>query len=210
MSVIIKYGGAMRNKLFISLFSIMLIYDFAFTAEKYAVDPGHAHMGLAVKHFGVAHMICSFKEISGTIMYDEKDITKSSVEILIKTASLISGDAQRENAVKGPAFLHVEKFTEITFRSKQINKEDDKLQITGDLMIHGVTKEISFPFKLNGPVVDPWGNPRIGIEASLTVNRQDFGIAFNRTLKSGELLVGNEVRITFSFEATPAADTSSN
>ncbi|TDI87140.1 MAG: YceI family protein [Caldithrix sp.] len=100
----------------------------------------------------------------------------------------------------------MQNYPEITFKSKRIKKDGDALTVTGDLTIMGVTKEVTFPFELVGPVADPWGNQRIGLAASLTVNRYDFGMGFDRKLKGGEPMIGSDIMISLSLEAIPAKE----
>ena len=170
-------------------------------AANFKLDGGHSHFGLSVAHFGVSRMHCSFAEVSGTVVMDEEDFSKSSVEIIVKTESLISEFKDRVDAVKSEFFLNVAEYPEITFKSKEVRKDGDTYHLKGDLTIHGVTKEVEFPFELVGPIPDPFGNPRIGVNASLTINRQDYGIAFDRKTKEGVPLVGDDVQITLNVEA---------
>lgn len=194
----------MRLRTFLTAFSIALfLSNLGFASDKYKIDPGHAHVGFASKHFGLINMHCGFRDVSGTILFDGADVTKSSVQVTIKTASLFTENESREGAVKGPAFLNVQNYPEITFKSKRIKKDGDALTVTGDLTIMGVTKEVTFPFELVGPVADPWGNQRIGLAASLTVNRYDFGMGFDRKLEGGEPMIGSDVMISLSLEGHP-------
>jgi polyisoprenoid-binding protein YceI len=154
-----------------------------------------------VHHFGVTDMVCVFNEIAGAVVMDTNDISKSSVEVTINAQSLDSEFQDRVDAVKSEFFLNVEKHPEITFKSKKVRNDDDTYHVVGDLTVNGVTKEVEFPFVLKGPRPDPWGNDRMGIAGSLTINRRDFEINFDRKMKDGTPLIGDEVRINLSVEA---------
>lgn len=175
-------------------------------AEPYRVDPAHAYFGVKVWHFGVAHMRAEFTEVAGEIDYDSEDPAKTTANLTIKTNSLASSFSGRVDAVKGGAFLDVANHPEITFVSKSMKKKGDGYEATGDLTIKGVTKEVTFPLVINGPRSDPFGNMRMGIEGSLTIDRQDYGLSFDRKMNDGTPIVGDEVQISFSVEATSPSE----
>ncbi len=185
----------------VALLFVVSLIGGAMAADTYKLDLAHTHIGFAVKHMVISTVRGDFKEFEGTIAYDESDITKSSVEVTIKTASINTGNERRDNHLKSAEFFDVEKYPAITFKSKAIKKTDDGFVAVGDLTIHGVTKEVEVPFQFSGKITDPWGNTRIGAEGALTINRQDFGISWNNKLDNGGLVVGNDVKIEFSLEA---------
>jgi polyisoprenoid-binding protein YceI len=169
----------------------------------YQVDRGHTHIGFAVRHFGFTMVRGTFTDFSGVIRYDEKSPEQSSVQVTIKTASIESHNADRDEALRSPAFLDVEKYPEITFSSKRIESRDEKWVAVGDLTMHGVTKEISLPFSMAGPYESPAAGmaPVIGVDATLVIDRQEYGISFHRVLDNGALFVDNEVKIEINIEA---------
>jgi polyisoprenoid-binding protein YceI len=193
-----------------SLFSAVVVSLFfisaVFGADKYQFDLAHTSIGFSVRHMVLSYVKGDFKDFSGTILLDEKDISKSSVEVTIKTASINTGNEKRDSDLKAEGFLEAEKYPEITFKSKRIEKNDDGYVAVGDLTLHGVTKEISLPFNLIGPIKDPWGNNRIGIQATLEINRQDYGVSWSKTMDNGGLIVGDEVKIELNVEAVNAQD----
>lgn len=193
------------KSLFASVLVVLLVASLSFAADTYKTDPAHSAVTFAVKHMMLATVKGKFDEFEGTIVYDEEDITKSSVTFTIKAASINTGNESRDKDLRGANFFEVEKYPEITFKSKQIVKEGDGYVAIGDLTMHGVTKEVKIPFTFLGKVKDPWGNTRIGVEGSLTLNRQDYGISYSRTLDNGGLVVGNEVKVEFSIEAIKQA-----
>ena len=132
--------------------------------------------------------------------FSSEDLAKSSVQITMKTATLVTTNQERTDAVLSQFFLNATKYPEITFTSTKVEKSDDGLTLTGNLTICGVTKEVTFPFTMRGPRLDPFGASRVGVEGKMTLNRQDFGVAFDRKMKDGTPLVGDEVLIMLSVE----------
>jgi polyisoprenoid-binding protein YceI len=167
-------------------------------ADTYTVDAAHTTIGFSVKHLLVSNTKGQFKTFSGTILFDEKNPGKSSVKVDIKAASIDTGNAQRDSHLKGADFFDVEKFPDLGFVSKKVVKNGDTYEVTGTLTIKGVSKEVTFPFTLAGPLQDPWGGTRLGADASLVINRKDFGVAWNNP---GDAGIGNEVKIDLAVEA---------
>lgn len=178
----------------------------AFSADTYVFDPVHTHIGFSAKHFVLTTVRGDFREFSGSIMFDEMDVSKSSVEVIIKAASINTNHEKRDSDLKGEGFLEVDKYPEITFKSKKIEKKGDEYVAVGDLTIHGVTREVAIPFTLAGPITDPFGNRRFGVEAGLTINRQDYGVSFDKVMDNGGLIVSNEVNIVLAVEAVKAKE----
>lgn len=195
----------MRNKSFIlTVLLTFLIASFAFAGDKYELDVVHSSIGFSAKHLVISNTKGQFKEFTGVIILDEKDISKSSVNVTIKTASISTDNEKRDNHLKSAEFLDVEKYPEITFKSKSVTKTDDGYKMVGNLTIHGVTKEVTIPFTLVGPV-EAMGT-RIGIEASLTIKRLDYGVSWSKTLDNGGLVVSNEIKIPLEIEAIKAKE----
>ncbi len=172
--------------------------------EKYQIDPTHSHIGFTVRHMLITKVSGKFKEFSGTIDYDEKDITKSSVLVTIKTASIDTESERRDNHLRSADFFDAENFPEITFASKKIEKRGDGYVAVGDLTMRGVTKEIALPFTILGSVKDQRSGTRIGIEASAALNRFDFGVKWDRKLDNGGLVVSEQVELILAVGATTA------
>ena len=173
-------------------------------ADKYTVDPSHSSIGFAVRHMVVSKVKGYFNEYTATILYDDKDITKSSAEVTIKTASIDTRDAKRDEHLRTPDFFDAAKYPEITFKSKRIEKSGEGFVAVGDLTMRGVTKEIQLPFTFAGVVTDPWGNTRLGLSASTKLNRQDYGVSWSKSLDSGGLVVSDDVEIAIEIEAIKA------
>jgi polyisoprenoid-binding protein YceI len=127
-------------------------------------------------------------------MYDEHDLTQSSMHGTIDVASIDTENEKRDSDLRGEQFLDAERFPEITFASKRVEARDGSHVLVGDLTLHGVTKEIAIPFTITGPLVHR-GTTLLGFEASIQINRHDFGITYNKLTDNGGLIVGNTVDI---------------
>lgn len=174
----------------------------AIPAGDYRIDPAHSVVGFAVRHMEIAWVEGRFKDFEGTIHYDDKDVTKSSVEFTAKAASIDTGVEARDKHLRTADFFEVEKYPTLSFKSTRVERKGkDAYVLHGDLTMKGVTKAVQLPFKLAGAVKDQRGNTRFGVEAQAALNRRDFGINFGNALPEGGLNVGNEVNITLHLEA---------
>lgn len=190
-----------KKRMAVTLLFALLLASPAPAADTYVIDPVHSHIGFSARHMLLTNVHGQFKEFSGTILYDEKDVTKSSVKVVIKAISIDTEIERRDNHLRSADFLDVVNHPEIRFESRRVEKRSDSMVCIGDLTIRGVTREAAIPFTLLGPVKDPQGQLRVGIEGSLTLNRQDYGVSWSRTLDGGGLVVADELRISLSVEA---------
>lgn len=173
---------------------------------EYRIDPAHSSIGFAIRHLEINWVEGRFKEFTGTIRYDDKDITKSSVEFSAKVASIDTEVEARDRHLRSADFFEVEKYPEMTFRSTRVERKGkDGYVLHGDLTIKGVTKPVQLPFTITGAVKDARGNTRFGIEAETRINRRDFGITYGSAFAGGGLDVGNEVTIRLRLEAMQPA-----
>ncbi len=168
----------------------------------YSIDAGHSTVGFSVRHFTVSNVRGKFGTVEGAIRYNPDDLSDSGVKVKIDAASINTDHEQRDGHLKSADFLDVENNPTITFKSSKVEKTDDGFSLTGELTMRGVTKEVSFPFAIVGPIKDPLGMMRVGIEGSLVVDRRDWGLEWNRTMETGGLFVGHDVKIELSAEAT--------
>lgn len=182
---------------------VLTVVGSAWAADEYKIDPVHSTVGFAVKHMVVSTVHGRFTDFSGSILFDDKDASKSSVDVTIKTASINTDNGNRDNDLRSPNFLDTGKFPDITFKSKSVEKKGDGYVAHGTLTIHGVPKDVDLPFTLTGPLGTPRGKI-LGAEAGLNINRQDYGVAWSRTLSGGELIVANDVKIELNVEAHQA------
>jgi polyisoprenoid-binding protein YceI len=164
-------------------------------AAVYQIDPGDSSVQFSVRHMVVNTVHGRFTGISGTLHFSEADLTKSSVQVSIKTASITTEDPKRDADLRSDKFLDVATYPEMTFTSSRVEKRDDGYVLVGNLGLHGVTKEVSIPFTYNGSVKNHEGQMVLGFKGSLTINRQDWGVNYNKVLDNGGLIAGNEVTI---------------
>lgn len=176
-------------------------------AESYTIDSAHSKAQFSIRHMMVSNVRGEFSKMKGTIDYDEKDPSAIRIEATIDVASINTGEPKRDEHLKSPDFFDAAKYPVITFRSKSARKTANGLAVTGDLTIHGVTKEVILQVEGPSPEVrDPWGNFRRGATAAAKINRKDFGLTWNAALETGGVVVGDEVTITIDVEAVrPAA-----
>jgi len=184
------------------MLAALLLSATVFAADTYKIDPVHTTIGFSVKHMVVSSVTGRFDTFSGDITYDEKDPSKGSANLVIKTASVNTDNAYRDKDLRGEPFFDSDKYPEITFRSTQIKKDGDGWVAVGTLTMKGVSKTIEIPFTINGTVKDPMGNIRLGIEGSTKLNRKDYNLTFSKTLEAGGALVGDDVKINLLVEAT--------
>jgi polyisoprenoid-binding protein YceI len=174
----------------------------AVSAGTWNFDPAHTGVHFKVRHLMVANVRGEFEKVSGKIVYDEEDISRSSAEITIDAASINTRVAKRDDDLKSADFLDVANHPHLVFRSKKVEKAGaGKLRMTGDLTIRGVTREVVL--EIEGPtagIKDPQGNTRVGGSASTEINRSDFGLTWNKGIETGGVVVGNEVEITIDIE----------
>jgi len=165
------------------------------TARQYRIDYNHSTVGFSVPIMdGLSKVNGKFTDFTVTLTNDEKDITKSSVSVVIKAASINTGIAARDNDLRTAAFFDVEKYPEITFESKRIEKRREQLIAVGTFTMHGVSKEIALPFAITGINRDPVAKKmNIGYSARITLNRRDFGINWRH--QSVPNFVGDNVDI---------------
>lgn len=171
-------------------------------AATWEIDPAHASVEFRVRHLMVAWVKGAFPDVAGTVEIDETDLTKSKVNVTIGAASIDTNNAKRDEHLRSADFLDSASYPAITFVSKKIVVEGGQLrQVTGDLTIRGTTREVTLSVdELTPAIKDPWGNTRRGATASAEINRKDFGLTWNKTLETGGLVVGDEVRIALGIE----------
>lgn len=172
------------------------------TKTIWAIDAGHSLAEFGVKHMMVSTTKGRFADIAGAITLDEQDVTKSSVDVTIQAASLTTQDEKRDGHLKSPDFFDVATYPAITFKSTKVEaRGSDKLQITGDLTIRGVTRPVTLDTEFNGRGTTPWGTEVIAYSAETSISRKDFNLNWNVALEAGGVLVGDKVKITIEAEA---------
>jgi len=166
------------------------------------IDPAHTSVQFSVRHMMVSNVRGQLGKVAGRVVADEANPTAARVEAILDAASLDTNNHKRDDHLRSPDFLDVGKFPTISFKSKKVEKAGEaKWKITGDLTLHGVTREVVLAVDgVTPPRKDPMGTMRAGAQAQAKINRQDFGITFNKALDGGGVLVGDEVAITIDVE----------
>ncbi|MSM40970.1 MAG: protein yceI precursor [Geobacter sp.] len=171
-------------------------------ASTWTIDPDHSNIGFKVRHLMVSNVKGNFLKYSGTVEINDKEITKSKVEVSIDTNSISTNVQKRDDHLRSADFFDVAKYPTMTFVSKKVaTAGKDRLKMTGDLTLHGITREVVLD--VEGPTresKDPWGNIRRGATATTKINRKDFGLLWNAVLETGGVAVGDEIMITLEIE----------
>jgi len=168
----------------------------------YQIDPRHSSAGFGVTHLMISTVRGEFHGVTGTVVVDDSDISKSSVNVTIDATTVDTREPDRDKHLKSEAFFDVAKYPTITFQSTKVERNNDgSLKVTGDLTIRGVTKSTVLTASLpKPPIKDPWGLQRTAVSAATKINRQEFGVAWNQKLDSGGVVVGDDVNITLDVE----------
>jgi len=166
----------------------------------YSIDPAHSSVGFAVRHLVIAKVRGVFTRFTGTFAFDAEDLSRSHVAVTLDASSIDTREAQRDGHLKSADFFDVEKFRELTFKSTRVEGTGTELKVTGDLTMHGVTKEVTLDVEHEGSGKDAWGNDRLGFSAKGTVNRKDFGLVWNQTLDAGGVALGDKVELSIDVE----------
>ena len=171
-------------------------------ASEWRIDPQHSSAQFSVRHMAISTVRGAFSKVNGTIVLDDKDISKSTVDVTIDVSTVDTREPARDNDLRSEKFFDVAHFPTMTFKSKKVEQiAPGKLKVTGDLTIRGTTKEVMLDVDgPTAPVKDPWGNVRAAVTATSKVKRQDFGVKWNATLDNGGVVVGDDVNITIDTE----------
>ena len=170
---------------------------------QWKIDPMHSEADFAIKHMAISTVHGTFHGLSGTINFDPADVTKSSVEATIPVSTVDTGVTPRDNDLKSPRFFDAAQFPSMTFKSTSVRKDGDHYEVAGNLTLHGVTKPVVLKLEDLGkaqPGMDGKSVHR-GFTATTTIDRKDFGLTFNGTLKSGDAVLADDVRIEIDIDA---------
>lgn len=171
-------------------------------ANDFIIDTAHSSVNFKVDHMVISKVRGSFQEFEGAIHLDQEDISNSKVDVAINVDSIDTTNTKRDDHLRSADFFDVTNHPRITFISTSVEKTADGYLAAGDLTIKGTTRRVELPFAINGPIIDPWGNERIGIEIEpITIDRQQYGLTWSQVLETGGLMVGNDVEIELEVEA---------
>jgi polyisoprenoid-binding protein YceI len=192
----------MKRSIFAFILSLFLTIPVLSQAASYQIDPDHSSFQFKIRHLMVSNVKGDFTKSKGSVVMDDNDVTSLKLELTIEAASVNTAHAKRDEHLRGPDFFDVAKYPTVTFVSKKVMQAGQgKLKVTGDLTLHGVTREVTVDVEGPTPEVkDPWGNFRRGATGTARINRKDFGIVWNKTLEAGGVVVGEDVDIYVEVE----------
>ena len=171
------------------------------TQSTWQIDPAHSLLEFSVRHMMVATVKGRFSQLRGTITDIADDPALSSVEVVVDAASISTGDVDRDGHLRSADFFDVEQYPTITFTSRRIQGSRDEFTLTGDLTMHGVTREVTLDVTLNGVGTNPYGKTIAGFSAETKINRKDWGLNWNVGLEAGGVLVSDQLKISIELEA---------
>jgi polyisoprenoid-binding protein YceI len=171
------------------------------TRTTWKIDPSHSHVEFSVRHLMISSVKGRFGALDGSVVTDEAAPAKVDVTVSIDAASLDTREAQRDTHLRSADFFDVEKFPTLTFQGGRVSgSTTDSFKLTGDLTIHGVTREVTLDVVSEGRGKDPWGGDRAGYSATTKIKRSDFGLTWNQLLEAGGIAVGDEIKISIDVE----------
>jgi polyisoprenoid-binding protein YceI len=177
-------------------------------SSTWQIDPAHSEALFSIRHLTISTVRGGFSKIKGTISFDDKDVSKSVVDVAIDMSTVDTREPKRDDDLRSDKFFDVTHYPTMSFKSTKVEQvAAGKLKVTGDLTMHGVTKEVVLDVDgPTAPIKDPWGNQRAAATATTKINRQDFGVKWNKTIDNGGVMLGDEVSITIDVEMIqPAA-----
>lgn len=172
----------------------------------YTIDPAHSSVQFSIRHMMISNVRGGFSGVSGSVEYDPDNLAEAHATAEIDVSSISTADANRDAHLKSPDFFHVEQHPKMTFVSTRVEKTgDDEFRVTGNLTLHGVTKEVVLTVSDVTPEgKDPWGNTRIGAAVRGQLNRKDFGLNWSAPLEAGGVLVGDAVKLDMELQFVKA------
>jgi len=185
-----------------SVLSILGITTLFAAPQTYLIDTAHSAVEFSVQHMVLSKTKGNFADYTGTIIWDAENLSKSKIAGALKVASIDTKDKKRDDHLKSKDFFDAETYPQITLTDSKIEAtKKGGYQLTGKLTIKDVTKTVTAPLMVQGPIKDPWGNDRIHFNATFSINRQDYGITWNKIMDNGGVVVGNQVDIEVDIEA---------
>lgn len=172
----------------------------------YKIDPAHSDVMFKVKHLMISTVSGIFKSFDATLEAEKEDLTDAKVRFEADVDSIDTKNEQRDAHLKSDDFFNAEQFPKLTFVSTAIEKlSDEEYRLTGDLTVRGTTKPVELKVEYNGRVIDPWGQERLGFEATGKINRKDFGLKWSAVTEAGGLVVADDVKLQINAELVKQA-----
>ncbi len=191
----------MRKRLTLTTILVTLLAGTALAADTFEIDQAHSYIGFSVKHMVIATVKGNFTDFAGTIVFDSTDLSKSSVNVTIKTASISTDNTRRDDHLRSADFFDAANSPEISFVSERITKTDKGYLAKGKFTMRGVTKEIELPFEILGVIAGSDGSAKMGVDiAPITINRQEYGLKWSKLTETGGLVAGDDVKIEIHLE----------
>jgi polyisoprenoid-binding protein YceI len=167
----------------------------------WTIDPSHSQIQFAVRHMMISNVRGRFEDFTGTVDFDENDLSTLAVDVSIDTASINTRDEKRDEHLRSADFFNTAEFPTMAFRSTSVEKvSDNTLKLHGDLTIAGVTRPVTLDVEYSGTAVSPWGTTSAGFSAQTKINRKEWGLVWNGTLEAGGVLVGEDIKIELDLE----------
>lgn len=191
----------MKSLVFSSLLVLAYVFSAFAQSTEWKIDKAHTNVGFTVTHLVISDVTGRFKEVDGSIKSSDEDFDGAQVSIVIQTASIYTDNEKRDNHLRSGDFFNAEQNPEITFKSTSFKKVgNEKYEITGNLSMNGVTREVVLDATLKGIIKDPWGGTRAGFKATTSVDRYDYNLTYNKALEAGGFLIGKTVDIEINLE----------
>ena len=179
---------------------VMLVGSNVFAQSVYKIDGVHSNIGFSVKHLMISTTRGEFTDYAGEIQFNSEDLSSFSIDIVIEAKSINTRNEKRDGHLMGKEFFDVEKYPTLSFKGRQLVKSGDGYDLTGDLTIKAVTKEITIPVTIAGPIQRKAGEA-IGLSGEIIINRQDYGVSWSKTMDQGGFMVADNVKIIIELEA---------
>jgi polyisoprenoid-binding protein YceI len=189
------------NSLLVLAAAFIFMIQPAVAQDVWNIDVSHSSVAFRVKHLMISNVRGDFGEFSGQILFDGKDYSTLKADVTIQAASINTREAKRDEHLRSDDFFDTATHPTITFKSKQVKGVDDRrFSLVGDLTMRGVTKEVVLDVEATPVIKGMRGETRVGASATTRINRQDYGVKYNRVLDTGGVVVGNEIQITIDLE----------
>ncbi len=171
-------------------------------SERWQIDSSHSGIQFTVRHLVIAKVRGQFSRWTGTVTAPDGDFGRASLNVVIDASSIDTGVVDRDAHLRSADFFDTERYPEITFKSRAVARTaSDRLRVTGDLTIKGVTREVALDVEALGLAKDPWGNERAAFSVTTAIDRRDFGLTWNQVLETGGVMVGDRIDIAIEIEA---------